>query len=246
MDSSRSGFFSTLLMTLPLIIVPAMALLRPPHPSASVSSRNLAADEVGNDVTELGFPDDFSGKTSPDSVSENSDDVDINAIFGTAEKGTRNGTDAASGKAPKTSEGDVVQSDNDVPSADFDPFQDSDSGAGRSPTKTRGGDAAKAPAPQASGDGRPRTAAPTGPADPIESDRSSAQRLVQQLNALGSIRTLWFDAGDRTPVGFAAFFRGQTELTVYRFEAVGQTRAECARNVLDQVTAWRRQTATAP
>ncbi|MGV2333497.1 MAG UNVERIFIED_CONTAM: hypothetical protein LVR18_04995 [Planctomycetaceae bacterium] len=84
------------------------------------------------------------------------------------------------------------------------------------------------------------------PLTPLNLTTRQPQRLVQQLNALGSIRTLWFDAGDRTPVGFAAFFRGQTELTVYRFEAVGQTRAESARNVLDQVTAWRRQTATAP
>jgi hypothetical protein len=246
MDSSRSGFLSTLLMTLPLIIVPALALLRPPHPSASVSSRNLAADEAINEGAELGFPDDFPAGPSADSVSRNSDDVDINAIFGSAENGSANGADTASDKAPKAGEGDTDQSDGDMPSAGFDPFQESDSGEGSAPMRAPRSRADKAPAPKAAGDTRPGTAAPTGPTDPVESDRSSAQRLVQQLNALGSIRTLWFDAGDRTPVGFAAFFRGQTELTVYRFEAVGQTRAECARNVLDQVTAWRRQTATAP
>jgi hypothetical protein len=229
-------------MTLPLIVVPAMALLRPPHPSATVSSRNLAADEVGTVDAELGFPDDLSGKPGIESAPENSDDVDIDAIFGAA----NDPSDDAPGKPPKTVEEGTGQSDSDIPSAGSDPFQDSDSGGGSAPRRQprRGGTGF--PALRTSGDSPSGTAAPTGTSDPVESDRSSAQRLVQQLNALGSIRTLWFDAGDRTPVGFAAFFRGQTELTVYRFEAVGQTRAECARNVLDQVTAWRRQTATAP
>ncbi|MFM7058702.1 MAG: hypothetical protein ACKO2P_17445 [Planctomycetota bacterium] len=219
MDSSRSGLFSTLLMTLPLIIVPAMALLRPPNPASSVSSQNLAADDSASDsehglsADELGFPDDFSGRPSTDSVSENSDDVDINAIFG---------NDAVKRSPESRGAPEDVRADSTTdapPHAGTDPFQKTDS------------------APQA-------TAPNPGSGPRSDLDNSSAQRLVQQLNALGSIRTLWFDAGDRTPVGFAAFFRGQTELTVYRFEAVGQTRAECAGNVLEQVTAWRRQTAT--
>jgi hypothetical protein len=227
MDSSRSGLLSTLLMTLPLIIVPAMALLRPPNPSASVSSQNLAADdspespESALSADELGFPDDFSGKPAADTPSDTSDDVDINAIFGDqTEKPSATPTEPQSGS---------------------DPFQTSDSAVTKSPAPKVKPRSPTAPAPRSS----PSENIPpdTASSDP---DHSSAQRLVQQLNALGSIRTFWFDAGDRTPVGFAAFFRGQTELTVYRFEAVGQTRAECAKNVLDQVTAWRRQAATSP
>lgn len=219
MDSSRSGLFSTLLMTLPLIIVPAMALLRPPNSASSLSSQNLSADdsagaaESGLSADELGFPDDFSGKPASESSSQSFEDADINVIFGDDTK--------KRSAAPQATSDDVPAGldDNAVPKAGADPFQK--------------GDAAP---PAAARDGSPGS----GP------DNSSAQRIVQQLNALGSLRTLWFDAGDRTPVGFAAFFRGQTELTVYRFEAVGQTRAECARDVLNQVTAWRRQTATSP
>ena len=230
MDSSRSGLLSTLLMTLPLIIVPAMALLRPPNPSGSVSSQNLAADdspdssaspESALSADELGFPDDFSGKPAAEDPSDSSDDVDINAIFG----------DQAEKPSAASSEPEPVS----------DPFQTSDSAPAKPPAQKIQPRGPAAPAPQS----RPSETTPPATASP-DPDHSSAQRLVQQLNALGSIRTFWFDAGDRTPVGFAAFFRGQTELTVYRFEAVGQTRAECAKNVLDQVTAWRRQAATSP
>lgn len=230
MDSSRSGLLSTLLMTLPLIIVPAMALLRPPNPSASVSSQNLAADdstessespESALSADELGFPDDFSGQPTAETSSGTSDDIDVNAIFG----------DQAESPSATSSDPEPVS----------DPFQTGDSAPAKSPAETIKLRGPTAPAPRS----RPSENTPPA-ADNPDPDHSSAQRLVQQLNALGSIRTLWFDAGDRTPVGFAAFFRGQTELTVYRFEAVGQTRAECAKNVLDQVTAWRRQAATSP
>jgi hypothetical protein len=45
MESSRSGLLSTLLMTLPLIVVPAIALLRPPGQMASVSTTPLEATD---------------------------------------------------------------------------------------------------------------------------------------------------------------------------------------------------------
>jgi hypothetical protein len=55
---------------------------------------------------------------------------------------------------------------------------------------------------------------------------------------------MWFEAGPKTPVGFAAFFRGETELTRIRFEAVGQSREECAKSVLNQVRQWQAEQAT--
>ena len=45
----------------------------------------------------------------------------------------------------------------------------------------------------------------------------------------------------KTPVGLAVFFRGPEELTRFRFEAVGDNRDACARDVLEQVTRWQQQ-----
>jgi len=235
MDSSRSGLLSTFLMTLPLIIVPAMALLRPPNPSASVSSQTLAAEESDPSEEDLGFPDDFSGTPTADNPSQDASDADIDVPLGAVK--------TPSDTAPKPNSAEQTARSPADPDAGSDPFQQDEIPE----NSTKGSPKeAGAPAPNAPNPRLPRD--PAGPQAPesADADRSSTKRLVQQLNALGAIRTLWFDAGDRTPVGFAAFFRGQTELTVYRFEAVGQTRAECAQDVLDQVTAWRRQSANIP
>ena len=68
---------------------------------------------------------------------------------------------------------------------------------------------------------------------------NSAEKIVEQLNMHGALRTMWFEAGAKSPVGFAVFFRGQTDLVRIRFEAVGQTREECANSVLSQVMEWK-------
>ena len=223
MDSSRSGLLSTLLMTLPLIIVPAMALLRPPGADSTLSTQNLAADDSGDSpvpadgADELGFPADFGGKPSAENPN-GPDDLDVDAIFGSTEKQTP--------KAPKQET---------APNVSPDPFQSTDQ-----PDKLQNQSTTEITPPT-----EPPAATPESPGAAVPKPEPT-QRLVQQLNALGCIRTLWFDAGEKTPVGFAAFFRGQTELTVYRFEAVGQSRAECADNVLRQVTEWRRQSASNP
>jgi hypothetical protein len=232
MDSSRSGLLSTLLMTLPLIVVPAMALLRPPGADSTVSTQNLAADDAGestNPADDLGFPNDFAGKPSAETP-ENPDDLDVDAIFGTTEKPDPNGPV----RSPPDSSTPPSNEDSKQ-TASPDPFQSIDQ-----PDKHQSQTATQPTTPSAS------PAAPAESPDLTAPKPEATQRLVQQLNALGCIRTLWFDAGEKTPVGFAAFFRGQTELTVYRFEAVGQSRAECADNVLRQVTEWRRHSASNP
>jgi len=53
MDSSRSGLLSTLLMTLPLIIVPAIALLRPAGGPVGVAQTTAQGAESAEDL--LGF-----------------------------------------------------------------------------------------------------------------------------------------------------------------------------------------------
>lgn len=51
MDSSRSGLLSTLLMTLPLIIVPAIALLRPAGGPSGVSQTIVRGSESPGDAS---------------------------------------------------------------------------------------------------------------------------------------------------------------------------------------------------
>jgi hypothetical protein len=75
------------------------------------------------------------------------------------------------------------------------------------------------------------------------SQPGAADKIVEQLNIQGAVRTIWFEAGAKSPVGFAAFFRGQTELMRIRFEAVGESREECAKNVLRQVNQWQAEQA---
>ncbi|MEY2724726.1 MAG: hypothetical protein RLZZ458_593 [Planctomycetota bacterium] len=212
MDSNRSGLLSTLLMTLPLIVVPALALLRPPNAPPTVSAQPLAADtQAPDDADDLGFPDDFAGTPAKNQLTANKDDLDIDAIFGPRQSENSPAQPSADSPKPTTSE-----------KSSTDPFQ-TDS----APPQTK-----PLPTPKSE------------PSSSTTGNTDSTQRLLQQLNALGCIRTLWFDAGDQSPVGFAAFFRGETELTVYRFEATGQSRAQCVQDVLQQVTDWRRMAAT--
>jgi hypothetical protein len=203
MESSRSGLLSTLLMTLPLIVVPAIALLRPPGAAPGVATSSLNAD-----VSDSGeFLDDFDvqetkGRRSPaDSdpdVSEEADEFD--ELF---EEVAGAESDSGPGARKKSKASDDTGL--------LNPFDE----------------------PEASED--------EAPLDLPDDSSESAEAIVEQLNASGALRTMWFDAGSRTPVGFAVFFRGQTELMRIRFEAVGQSREECARDVLMQVNRWREE-----
>ena len=71
--------------------------------------------------------------------------------------------------------------------------------------------------------------------------KPGAGEIIAQLNALGALKAIWFDAGEKTPVGLAVFFRGSKENTRIRFESVGQSRDACARDVLAQVERWQKQ-----
>ena len=71
--------------------------------------------------------------------------------------------------------------------------------------------------------------------------KPDARQIVEELNAIGALKSIWFEAGEKTPVGFAVFFRGPTELTRIRFEAVGHSREACASDVLKQVRRWQQE-----
>lgn len=204
MESSRSGLFSTLLMTLPLIVVPAIALLRPPGQTASVSTTPLeATDDSEDELFEKFDLVESDSKPRKNRASRESDSAtdEFEELF--AEPASEDISDSANtdrSKKPNKSEALSKELSN--------PFD-----LDESPETHRSEE---------------QTAETTGGAD----------RIVEELNVQGALRTMWFEAGPKTPVGFAAFFRGQTELTRIRFEAVGQSREECARSVLNQVRQW--------
>ena len=225
MDSSRSGLLSTLLMTLPLIVVPAVALLRPPG-QPGVSTAPLDASEV-DDVDSMfddfdGFDADPSGafkKGGEESAAANhkSDDdskqpssID-DEFFEDLELTDNNSRESF---APRSAPSSVEKSD---------PFMDEGPGHDEATAKLQ--ESAQRPE-----------------SDTEEHvEKSDAKKIVEQLNSMGALKTHWFTAGDKKPVGLAVFFRGDTEQTRIRFEAVGHNRDECAEDVLQQVTRWQQQ-----
>ena len=209
MESSRSGLLSTLLMTLPLIVVPAIALLRPPGQIASVSTTPLeATDDSEEELLEefdLVESDSVPRKSRATQGSDSAGD-EFEELF--AEPASEGDSDSAViGRSKKANKNEALDKELSNP---FDLEESLDT-------------------PRV----EEQTAETTGGAD----------RIVEELNVQGALRTMWFEAGPKTPVGFAAFFRGQTELTRIRFEAVGQSREECARNVLNQVRQWQAEQA---
>ena len=69
MDSSRGGPLSTLILMLPLIVVPALVVLRPPARDSGVSSKDLAASDADSDHF-LSDADDFESVFGEENQSE--------------------------------------------------------------------------------------------------------------------------------------------------------------------------------
>ena len=226
MDSSRSGLLSTLLMTLPLIVVPAVALLRPPgQPGVSTATLDASeSDEVDSMFEDFeGFDGDPSGafkKEQEDPASANNrqsnrdskqpssvDDEFFNDIDLTDNERRESFT-------PRSAPSRTTRTD---------PFMDSSPGHDDTPAKHR--------------ESSQRSDSDTE----VHAEKTNAKAVVEQLNSMGALKTHWFAAGDKQPVGLAVFFRGDTEQTRIRFEAVGLSRDECAEDVLQQVTRWHQQ-----
>lgn len=209
MESSRSGLLSTLLMTLPLIVVPAIALLRPPGQTSSVSTTPLEATDDSEEVLLEEF----------DLVESDAEPRKSRAVH----ESDSAGDEFEELFAESPADGDLKSENRGLKRA-------KDSSAAFHRELSNPFDLEESPETTAADE---QTIGTSG----------GAERIVEELNVEGALRTMWFEAGPRTPVGFAAFFRGQTELTRIRFEAVGQTREECARNVLNQVRQWQAEQA---
>lgn len=209
MESSRSGLLSTLLMTLPLIVVPAIALLRPPGKAVSISTTPLEAtdDSDGELLEEFDLVNSGTEpRKNPSLRQTKSAEDEFDELF---TESPPDGDSKSADRRDLTDSDERTAFDNEL-SNPFDVEESSDA---------------------------------SGIDKQTQRHEEGADRIVEELNVQGALRTIWFEAGSKTPVGFAAFFRGPTELTRIRFEAVGQSREECAQNVFNQVRQWQAEKA---
>ena len=205
MDSSRSGLLSTLLMTLPLIVVPAIALLRPAGGQVGVAQTAAQGSESPEDLLELEpfDPLETPPADAPKFPAETPTESPAPATKNSIDDLLPNQKRSTAVETATPESGDPFQQ----PSAN-----DSDAESPGGQPENLGEDAA-------------------------------TEGCLRQLNAMGAIRTFWFVPGTAETHGFAAFFRGETELVRYRFEATGTTRSACAEDVVQQVKQWRQQSA---
>ncbi|MCA9034160.1 MAG: hypothetical protein KDA91_03465 [Planctomycetaceae bacterium] len=220
---SKSGLLSTVVMMVPLIVVPAIALLRPAIPGNGISTAPLGAatedDFFNEDFGEFAASD--SGKQSDDSqfpLSTTGPD-DFSDWFG-QEKSVSRGESVSGRPAPGAPRAEAGQSGMNS-SLISDPF-----------------------AEEPGVDHESRVELETAEATRERSDLDESV-LLTRLQQLGVTRSLWFSTGHSGQTGFAVFIPVQGS-TQYRFEAVADGRMAALKSVTQQVTAWRQLQQTGP
>ena len=237
MDSSRSGLLSTILMTLPLIVVPAVALLRPPG-QAGVAGVDVAASDDESGLHDVFF-DELDGFDAVSSEALKKDHPEHSSTENNASQfigHERNAGHTATSEddifdSVSPPEGSVGSSFSDrtapSPKVQTDPFMDVRVQEGPATENRRTPQALTPPVSELDAE--------------VDRAKPDVREVISQLNALGALKTVWFDAGEKTPVGLAVFFRGARENTRIRFEFVGSSREACAEHVLAQVIRWQQQ-----
>ncbi len=241
MDSSRSGLLSTLIMTIPLIVVPALALLRPPAPDSGPSATRLDASSPDED-----FFDEFAEITDVSDGSVANGALADGALADAARQ-PRSANSASRDSVPRTPlvepadpfadmfpEPPVGRETPKPESAGSDPH----AAANASPaaSSSRSGSAALA---------EPASSAVAPPDRPLAEQRAATggeadeALLLKQVRDLGATKTFWFAPGGEM-TGFVAFLPGDNEHVSYRFEAICRSRVECLRQVHGQAARWRK------
>lgn len=252
MDSSRSGLLSTLIMTVPLIVVPAIALLRPAVPSSGVSTTALDAaaespDDLFSEFDEFGADSlsnaPLAAQKSPDGAGAD----DYSGWFDNENGPSATGQAALTNGAGRSRDSGLTSDSPGLALADdigfhSDPFAEA-------PAPSAPAAPALVPRGAAPPDGSspPGAAALPGAAAPsaaaaapgVPQAQASEDSLLRQVTALGATRTLWFTPGQAPQVGFVAFVPGETPQMSYRFEAIGSSRAEALQQVCAQLLKWR-------
>lgn len=262
MESSRGGMLSTLIMTIPLIVVPAIALLRPPAPGGTAVTGSVEAGTESDDLDLEGFENELNGEfgTSADDSAEETNSA--------AKKGrSRDRDDEWSELFPedsprdsKKNEGTAKRSNSrssgmkELEQAFGEEFSGGQETTGFTPefspddTETAGASrSAEGAAVTASNAGsappafNPGTVDVPSPASkpPVTEDTREADVLISELNSLGVSKCIWFTTGNADLHGFAAFLKLEDPEFLVRFEAIGNSRAAAVRDVLGQVRNWK-------
>ncbi|MEQ9411950.1 MAG: hypothetical protein RIK87_29820 [Fuerstiella sp.] len=211
MDSSRGGPLTTFIMILPLIVVPAIAMLRPAGQEGSLLSDLLSAASSSSQ------DDGQSTEPSAEQVSEDP----LESLFADLP-----GQDA------------VPQRSADRTGAESSPFAEvsddsltEDALTEEALVRDFARDFSAAPPLSAS----VRTT-PPAQGSPLD---ARTEQLLAELRQMGATRTLWFSPGHQS-IGFVAFFPTGQGIVSYRFEAVASSQAAAVMEVMQQASAWQR------
>ncbi len=251
MESSRGGMLSTLIMTIPLIVVPAIALLRPPAPNGTSVTGSV---EAGTEMDDFGLgelDDDFEEEVG----STDSDSPDNSDRGSKKPRGSRSRNEFDDLFPEETSKQSEFSKSSDSSSTgdagEFSEDRTADSGLEAFGSEASGQDGESAPefspndidlestkpSPRDPVSPAPSANPRQGPTSP--EDSFAASELIVELNSLGVRKTLWFSPGTNELHGFAAFLNVADQEFLVRFEAIGNTRADAVRDVLQQVRAWK-------
>jgi hypothetical protein len=209
MESQRSGILSTFIMTIPLVIVPALAIFRPPVPTSGFTSTDLgAADEAAPDDALSEF--DLEPMPAPVGIPESEEADEEDADEHESEVSDRRSDSPRPGASSETNTSPPMKLTPAIPEHPSDPF---------------------------SADGSSPETAPSDDPEPSEASETILVQQLNELGAMRTF--WFAVPESETETGLAVFFRGEEDNIVYRFEAVGTTRESVLRSVHQQVSRWK-------
>ncbi|MCA9057499.1 MAG: hypothetical protein KDA85_03335 [Planctomycetaceae bacterium] len=240
MESSRSGLLSTLIMTVPLIVVPAIALLRPSLPTAGVSTQGLDASTDDADFLEELGELAQQGLSNPDGRMQNRTESAAAADFDDWFPEEEPAISAGRIGGPVGDPEQVMPRPPIADLPDADPFYPSppvNPSLGSSVTDERGG-----------AWGTPILSDPpgNGPDDGLGENKPPAERFVppvarqpgdweKEFRSRGVTRVRWFQTETPGMVGLATFIDDQDARITYRFEAVDVSQEAVMTAILQQI-----------
>ena len=213
MDSSRGGPFANLLLILPLVIVPALAMLRPAERNSGLLNDDVAA--AGD-----GFP---------------SDTDDFDAMFEDAFDDPPPGTRAdetETHRHRRSGDETAEMSDDETLFEKIDRLPDRNDRSDRRVSEHHDPH-------HDSQHGRPAGRDDAG----RDEKTADIRRLPRpNLSRYGATDSVWFRPGDEHgSIGFAAFVPGLSGDVRYRFSAIGTSQDAVVKDVIRQIQNWQRQ-----
>lgn len=214
MDSPRGSTFTNVLMMLPMVVVPTLALLQMPENKGSLLSKLVAA---------------ATGQTedSPDPNAEqaaaSAEDI-WSAIEGASASPDDEVEDAFG------SMGEELSSPFGTKQELASPFNDAtDTAFAEDPPVVRSTPSASPPAVL----NGPRMTPVSVP------ENQQVSQLLTQVDALGAKKTMWFGPGGGQ-FGFIAFVNSGPNQVSYRFEAISSSPEAAVAEVIGKIEMWRR------